>query len=101
VFQINFHPDAQKEFKEAALWYNHQRVGLGREFFDEVNSNIALIANDPKIWPEYIHHFHRLIVKRFPFNIIYRVQPNCIEIIAIAHNKRKPFYWKNRILISW
>ena len=97
MFNIEVHPSARDELREAAIWYNKQREGLGIEFFEEVSHNINLISENPNIWPEYLEQFHRLILKQFPYNIIYRVHHDFIEIIAIAHQKRKPLYWKNRV----
>ncbi|MES0491321.1 MAG: type II toxin-antitoxin system RelE/ParE family toxin [Leptospirales bacterium] len=97
MLSIKFHPGAHEEFREATLWYNLQKEGLGLELFEEVSKTLKLISEKPAIWPKYLDHFHRIILKRFPYNIVYRVQDDYIEVIAIAHQKRKPSYWKNRI----
>ena len=97
MLNIEFHANALAEFKQATIWYNNQRKGLGKEFFEEVNSSIDLISKNPDIWPKYLKYLHRLILKRFPYNIVYRVKPDAIEIIAIAHQKKKPGYWQYRV----
>ena len=35
-------------------------------------------------------------VRKFPYKVVYRNQQDGIEIIAVAHGKRRPGYWKGR-----
>ncbi|MHB0958931.1 MAG: hypothetical protein ACYC0X_26630 [Pirellulaceae bacterium] len=49
------------------------------------------------MWASYLSGTHRYLMKRFPFVVIYRVTTDRIEIVAIAHGRRKPGYWKRRM----
>jgi plasmid stabilization system protein ParE len=55
------------------------------------------IALAPHRWPTYLHGTRRLVIQRFPFSVIYLDDSDLITIIAVAHSKRKPGYWKDRL----
>jgi plasmid stabilization system protein ParE len=89
---------AREEFAEAVRWYDEQRAGLGAEFFDEVAATTARLEVHPEIGaPVSLDRLtRRLLVPRFPYQVVYRFTPNEIVILAVAHLKRRPNYWKNR-----
>jgi plasmid stabilization system protein ParE len=62
-----------------------------------ISSAIRIIAQAPQRWARYLHGTHRFVVQQFPFSVIYLDDPDLITIVAIAHAKRKPGYWKGRI----
>ena len=90
----SFSESAYKDLEESELHYNNERFGLGEEFLDEVYSAILHICDDPSIWQNIHREVQRYSLKRFPFKIIYRVEGEQVEIVAINHNKRHPKYWK-------
>ena len=95
--KIKLHPEASKEVAEAVLWYEGQQPSLGKRFADEVEAAIYRIAAFPNINSEISKGLRRGIIPIFPFGIIYSIFDEDIEILAIAHLHRKPFYWKKRI----
>jgi toxin ParE1/3/4 len=89
--------EASAEFAAAVAWYEDQRPGLGGEFFDAVFDATSLIQSQPEIGtPSTDGHTRRLLVNRFPYQVIYRLSGQEIVILAIAHLKRKPGYWRKR-----
>jgi toxin ParE1/3/4 len=89
-----FSESAYKDLEDSELHYNNERFGLGEEFLDEVYSAILHICDDPSIWQNVYRNIQRYSLKRFPFKIIFRVEDEIIQIVAINHNKRHPKYWK-------
>ena len=89
---------ASDEFSEAVRWYETRRSGLGGEFFDAVAATISLIETNPEIGTTISTdgHTRRVLVARFPYQVVYRLRPTEMAIVAIAHVKRRPGYWKNR-----
>ena len=89
---------ASDEFSEAVRWYESRRLGLGTEFFDAVSASISLIEANSELGT--IHsadgNTRRILVAKFPYQVVYRIRPDEIVIAAIAHLKRRPGYWKNR-----
>jgi plasmid stabilization system protein ParE len=89
---------ASDEFTDAVRWYESQRPGLGAELFDAVVATIAGIERQPEIgaatYPD--PQTKRVLVERFPYQVVYRLEMNEIVVIAIAHLKRRPGYWQHR-----
>ena len=81
---------------EAAKYYESQAPGLGVAYLSEVEQNVAAIAESPMMWPIVEDELRRHLVRKFPFGIIYRIEPENIVIIAVAHLRRRPGYWRKR-----
>jgi plasmid stabilization system protein ParE len=94
---FHFHPEARDEFREAARWYRARDLRASSDFRIAVSSAIREIAESPQRWAKYLHGTRRFVMQRFPFSVVYLDDPELITIIAIAHGKRKPGYWKSRI----
>ena len=60
-----------------------------------VDDAIAKIVEAPGRWPPFAGA-RRHILRRFPYNVIYRVDEEQIHILAIAHHRREPVYWGRR-----
>ncbi|MBU0991742.1 MAG: type II toxin-antitoxin system RelE/ParE family toxin [Proteobacteria bacterium] len=95
--QVKYHPEAKNEIQEAIKWYDRKADGLGLEFVFEVRQAETTILQDPEVWPFYVYETRRYLLKRFPFAIVYLVSRGEIQIIAVAHGKRKPAYWIGRL----
>jgi plasmid stabilization system protein ParE len=89
---------ASEEFAAATQWYEKQRPGLGAEFFDAVTETTDRIEAHSEIGTPVSpdQRTRRLLVQRFPYQVVYRLLPDEIVIIAVAHLKRRPGYWKTR-----
>ena len=89
---------ASDELTDAVRWYETRRPGLGAELFDAVVESIEGIERQPEIgtavYPD--PQTRRVLVVRFPYQVVYRLDQNEIVVVAIAHLKRRPGYWKHR-----
>lgn len=81
---------------EASLFYEARSEGLGLEFLDGVQRLIELVREHPKLGQSVLGGFRRVVLRRFPFSLIYSEERNEIVIIAVAHAKRRPGYWRGR-----
>lgn len=95
--QVEYHPDAKIEIREAVIWYDDKADGLGLEFLLEVRNAESLICQDPELWPIYEEGTRRYLIQRFPFAVIYLLSVEKIQIVSVAHCKRRPGYWKDRL----
>ena len=82
---------------EAALFYETAHASLGDDFIDDIRYAIDTIRERPKLGVEVAYGFRRVLVRRFPFSIIYFSEPGQIVVVAVAHHSRSPDYWKGRI----
>ncbi len=94
---IIFHPDARDELFSAIAYYNEQSPGLGTEFLEEIRKSVNKIQNTPARWKVVKKKVRQYILQRFPFSIYYVSIPKQVYIVAIAHHKRRPYYWKSRV----
>jgi hypothetical protein len=88
------------ELAEAAAWYDAQRGGLGDELIAAVEGVLARLetrptsgamvpaARDPDV--------RRIRVPRFPYHVVFVDLPDRVQVLAIAHWRRQPSYWRDR-----
>ncbi|MEW6173534.1 MAG: type II toxin-antitoxin system RelE/ParE family toxin [Bacillota bacterium] len=94
---VVFLPEAEQEILEAAIYYESRASGLGIDYLSEVERAVQAVADSPHTWPIIEGELRRRLVRRFPFVILYRVEPEEVVVVAIAHLRRKPGYWRERI----
>jgi plasmid stabilization system protein ParE len=75
--------------QEAQAWYESRRTGLGEELLDEVRRTVRLLESDPERRPLYYRDFRRLLTRRFPYKLFYRVEGDRVIVFRILHAKRK------------
>ncbi len=95
--KVALDPLASAEMRDAALFYEGCRDGLGEEFLDAVELAFAKIAQRPMIWRILKGRFRRYLIHRFPYAVIYAIEDDTIYVAAIMHMKRKPDYWQDRV----
>jgi toxin ParE1/3/4 len=95
--QFRFHPEAREDFRDAIRWYRSRSPTVATEFRGMVSDVIREIVQTPQRWPKYLYGTRRFVLHRFPFSIIYLDDSDILSIVAVAHNKRKPSYWKQRL----
>ncbi len=93
--------EADDEAAEAARWYESQRPGLGDAFLDELARAYQLIEHQPRAFqsiarPPGGREVRRYVLRRFPYRIIYEVIGTDVVVLAVAHTRRQPNYWKGR-----
>lgn len=94
--RVRLLPDAEKELLEAANWYSQQAVGLDYEFIRCIDEATARIGRAPLTFPVVHRGRRRIIVKRFPYSIIFDVMEDEVLIYAIFNFSRNPKRWKLR-----
>ncbi len=85
----------------ASSWYETQRKHLGSDFLAEVDRALARISKHPRAGAPVPgvddEEIRRMSFHRFPYHIVYLELPDRYQILAIAHDRRRPFYWRSRI----
>ena|SRR5437773_7803390 len=94
--RFSFHPMAEEELNEAAAYYEAESNGLGSAFLKEVENAVQHVLNYPESCPLVNRLVRNKLVRRFPYSVMYSVTPKGIRILAIANQKRRPFYWRGR-----
>jgi plasmid stabilization system protein ParE len=94
-------PAADEELFQAAVWYDEREGGVGSRFLDAYASAKESIARSPSSPPRLEtvktpRDIRRVLLKRFPFAVVYEVLPDQVVILAVAHTSRRPNYWLHR-----
>jgi plasmid stabilization system protein ParE len=96
VKDVQFHPAAQRELERAADWYERERTGLGREFRTDFEAALARMTQNPQAYAKEIGQYRACPLHRFSYTIFYADQDDRIWLVAVAHQSRRPGYWKRR-----
>jgi len=94
--EVRFHPDARRELRATFLWYFDRNHLVAESFRLEAEHAIEAIAESPSRWPKLTGPERQYVFPRFPFTVVYRVNLGHLEVIAVAHQKRRPGYWGAR-----
>jgi plasmid stabilization system protein ParE len=97
VRSLEFHPEAQDEFASAARFYEDQRQGLGLDFTLAIQRTYERLLESPAAGPPFGRRLRRVLVPKFPYGLLYRVESDRIYIIAVMHLHRRPGYWRSRL----
>jgi hypothetical protein len=91
--------EADAEMVEAAQYYDEQQPGLGSDFLDKVDSVVDQIAAAPVRFAFYrgSKSVRSVRLERFPYRLLFVVEPGRVSIVAVAHLHRHPDYWKHRL----
>jgi hypothetical protein len=92
-----FHPQADDELAEAIAYYAKKAEGLGEQFYEAMGQLTAEIEAAPQLHRPWRHGTRRHFNRRFPYALIYVERPTHLAVIAVAHFKRRPGYWRERL----
>ncbi len=93
----SFLPAAREDLLQAARRYDAEAPGLGAELAAEVERAVQRILAFPEHGSPYLTGTRRVTRGRFPFGIVYQPQPDGVIVVAIAHHRRRPGYWRGRV----
>lgn len=94
---FEFHPVAEGELAESADHYFAVDPRFEGEFLDEVYEAIGHLCRNPKLGQSVIDEVRRKVLSKYPYSIFYIETDKMIRIMAVAHRKRRPFYWSDRL----
>ena len=94
--KLEFHPEAELELIEAAAFYEQQVPGLGERFGAEVRYATDLLLAHPHIGTPVNAALRTFALNRFPFTLYYIVESDVLRVEVIAHQSRRPGYWRSR-----
>lgn len=98
---VRIHQAAALEAVEAAAWYELQRPGLGEEFDGAVQAALDLLEGEafplmPMSGAAGYRAVMRLVLRRFPYDIVVVDHHDETVVLAVAHHSRRPGYWRDR-----
>jgi plasmid stabilization system protein ParE len=94
---VDFLPRAIDEAIAARRWYRRRSALLGSRFIQALDDAVQQISSSPALWPPYLLGTRVYRLRRFPYLVVYRELGATIQVIAVAHQRKKPGYWRRRI----
>jgi len=92
-----FLPEAEEEFMEAARYYESAAPGVGFRFVAEVHRCLGFVSEHPYAAPAEGRGVRKKLLNHFPYNLLYSVESDLLVVVAVAHQKRRPGYWRGRV----
>jgi toxin ParE1/3/4 len=101
TFAFGFHPEAQAEFTADVEWYDARDRDMGGRFADAVRAAVDAVVEAPGTWPTWPGWEREPVIRSkgvsgFPYRVVYLADDNAVTIVAVAHAKRRPGYWRAR-----
>jgi plasmid stabilization system protein ParE len=93
---LEFHPEAELELIEAADFYEQEVPGLGERFESEAHRATDLLLAHPDIGTPVDSTLRTFVLNRFPYTLYYSVTTDVLRIEVVAHQSRRPGYWRSR-----
>ncbi len=87
-WRVHIRPRAEEDLREARLWYEERREGLGDEMVAAVRRAIRSLEDEPARRPLHYREFRRLLIRRFPYKIFYLVERDRVVVFRVLHGKQ-------------
>jgi hypothetical protein len=92
-----FLSEASDELAAAVAYYDELGPGLGDRLLDAVETALVHIEQWPEASQAISANTRRCLLAPFPYGLIYAIEDDGLIVIAIAHLRRKPGYWRDRL----
>jgi len=89
-------PEAEADLATARDWYERQRARLGAELLLCVEEVLERIGRTPEMYRVVHHDIRRVLTRRFPYAVYYRIVGNDVVVLGILHMHRDPREWQSR-----
>ena len=93
---VAFLPEAREELGTATAYYDGESPGLGDRFLGSVEQVVNRIAAFPEQGSPFLGGTRRVVLRRFPFSVVYLQEAERVLVVAVAHTSRRPGYWRDR-----
>src|SRR5258708_2952523 len=94
---VRIHPAALDEAEAGTDWYRARSLRAAEMFLDELDHAIEQIGHHPQQFPVNEFGTRRILFRRFPYILVFKERGADVEIIAVAHGRRRPAYWRDRL----
>ena len=97
AWPVRFRREAERDVAEARDWYEDRSPGLGGQFVDEVDAAVQRLRENPRGYQVVYRGARRILLRRFPYKLVYVVRKDDIVVVACSHGARDPQHWIGRV----
>ena len=90
MLRLVFTRSAQDDLRQARHWYEEHRPGLGLQFEAAVETVLERAMRMPHSFPSALDDFRRAAVRRFPYDVYYRITERQLVVVLLFHTARDP-----------
>ena len=90
-------PEADEEFREAARYYESEAAGVGLSFIAALHKAVDEIVELPLALQVVRADIRKKVLRHFSYNLFYAIEIDSIVVVAVAHQRKRPNYWRNRL----
>jgi len=85
------------EHLDHVAYCESSRAGLGGSYLGEFESAMKRICEEPELYAIAREPgIRRLHLRQFPLTVLYREVDGGVQVLAVAHKRRRPSYWAPR-----
>jgi plasmid stabilization system protein ParE len=95
--RIKLEKGAERDLEEGLRWYRERSDQAADNFVTALSDTLDRILKDPTRYRSIAENLRTIKMGDYPFNLIYRITPHFIKVYAVAHEKRRPGYWRRRV----
>lgn len=95
--RLGFFEDAAAEIDEERAWYLKRSESAEAGFLRELDHAIQQVTDAPAQWPQFLADTRRYVFPTYPYSLVYFVEDDVINVVAVAHDKKRPGYWRKRL----
>ena len=96
TYRLRVRREAKADIREAARWYEGERIGLGRAFVQQIDALLDRLRLNPMQYQIVYQEIRRAIPRRFPYGVFYRIDGADILVFAVVDLHRDPSTWQDR-----
>ena len=93
---VSIHSEAEAEYEAALAWYMARGETAAIGFETAFERAVESIAANPELYPPCDGRHRFCLLRRYPYSVIYRIEADRVQIVAVAHSRRLPGYWSGR-----
>ena len=97
MIELEYHPKASDDVVQAFNWYSEIDADVAERFKLELERAEELVERSPEAWGSYLHGTKGFRFRGFPFVMAYIIRDERLIVIAVAHTRRRPSYWRDRL----
>lgn len=95
--ELQFHPYVAFDILDITDHYESERTGLGERFFQQLLGMYAIVRDRPLQFGRVWRTWRIALVDKFPYKIVFRVEPYQIYVLSVIHVRRHDRIWKARV----
>lgn len=89
-YELDVKETADRDVTAAVKYYESKQQGLGERFLHRWEQTLEQLKQDPNLYQKKHKNFWQILIKPFPYHIIYDIEQKIISIYKVPYAGRHP-----------